>query len=182
VLSTTDTLLVGVLGVVVGAVASGVVQTMTAASERRRQARVAARLLLLTFSDVLREMRVLGSITDVAKVESVDWTGLFERWATVRESIALYMGTYWFIRLDGTIDGIRDYAEVWNSFAEIALTRPDAAAPLLASHAASVRSFVQSDVEKALGRLQSAAVTRPERAFELLVTPWLFLSSKRRRA
>jgi len=156
---------VGLGGVIAGALTTGGVQMLVAAADRRRSARASARLMLLTYTDVLREMHAIGNTTDVAKITRVNWGECVETWKSMRGQIALTMSAVAFVRLDVAVSMISERATVWNNFVEAAAKKPDEAAALLPGVTSLIRHFRTTQGEEANRVLLRACLTRSEWAF-----------------
>jgi hypothetical protein len=156
---------IGFGGVIVGALTTGGVEMYVADAGRRRQTRVAARLLLIPFIDLQREMKLTAATTSLPKCQRLDWTPLIGVWAVTREK-PLSIRTRALVKVDFVIDLMKFYGEKWNALVDQIPTDPRTAAALLEPLTASIGEFLDAEVEETLSVIFAMCLTRRERIGE----------------
>jgi hypothetical protein len=89
---------IGVGGVLVGALASGSVQATLARAERRRYGRNAARVLYMQLHDAEKAVNDLRELRDWAQMIT-DWDAYSETWAQYRDPLASVLNTRDFAKV-----------------------------------------------------------------------------------
>jgi hypothetical protein len=147
--STTVTVLVGVGGILLGALTSGAVQVWLAARERERSGRAAANLLF-TYLAWARAM-VDDALTNRAWNAKTDWNRFIDPWVEQRIALARLLPT----------DDFRDVAIAFGVIEQLAvISANDRAYPApgaFTSNPESERTY-RSDIEKALRIIHRTAV------------------------
>jgi hypothetical protein len=110
-----DAAIFGVVGVVIGAIMTGSVQTVLAFNTRRLESRTAARLLHSTLVEVLA---VVDSAiaTDLHGVPQDDWTRFQEPWQQQKDALARVLKTIDFIDVSNAFMGLSRLARLRTSY------------------------------------------------------------------
>jgi hypothetical protein len=101
--------LIGVAGLLVGAIASGVVQAILAALDRRRRARSAARLLYMRLHEAAQAIEELRVRRDWHKMIT-DWDSFGAAWDKYSEALAHTLKTKDFEAVSSAFSGIASLA------------------------------------------------------------------------
>jgi hypothetical protein len=114
---------IGLLGVLAGAVVTGGVQAATARSDRRRVARCSARILTMHFHEA---RAVLKAIRAARSWEAVrfDWDGFSALWEEHSVSLATALGTSEFLTVAGACRGLDSFAAVRAMDLRATVSRP----------------------------------------------------------